>query len=173
MFKNFYKNVKPKLDQELPNQVKFVFRHQVQPWHPSSTLVHEAGLAVSRLEPSKFWDFSYALFEDSEYYYDEHTYEETRPQTYERLAELAHKSVGIDKKAFLDLVSVPASNTPKNAGSKITNDLKAFIRVSRQNGIHVSPTVVVDGVVAGDISSSFTAEQWVDKLFSVVDAAKL
>lgn len=173
MFKNFYKNVKPRLDQELPGKVKFVFRHQVQPWHPSSTLVHEAGLAVARLEPAKFWDFSYALFEDSEYYYDEPTYGETRAQTYDRLAELAAKSVGVDKKAFLDLVSVAESNTPKNAGNKVSNDIKAFTRVSRQNGIHVSPTVVVDGVVANDVSSSFTVDQWIDKVSSVVEAAKL
>lgn len=27
-------------------KVKVIFRNQVQPWHASSTLVHEAGLAV-------------------------------------------------------------------------------------------------------------------------------
>lgn len=29
-------------------KVKVIFRNQVQPWHASSTLVHEAGLAVGR-----------------------------------------------------------------------------------------------------------------------------
>jgi hypothetical protein len=28
-------------------KVKVIFRNQVQPWHGSSTFVHEAGLAVS------------------------------------------------------------------------------------------------------------------------------
>lgn len=28
-------------------KVKVIFRNQVQPWHASSTFVHEAGLAVS------------------------------------------------------------------------------------------------------------------------------
>ena len=27
-------------------KVKVIFRNQVQPWHASSTLVHEAGIAV-------------------------------------------------------------------------------------------------------------------------------
>lgn len=27
-------------------KIKIIFRNQVQPWHASSTLVHEAGLAV-------------------------------------------------------------------------------------------------------------------------------
>lgn len=30
------------------SRLQILFRHQVQPWHPSSTLVHEAGLAVQR-----------------------------------------------------------------------------------------------------------------------------
>ena len=31
------------------NKVKIIIRLQVQPWHASSTLTHEAGLAVSSL----------------------------------------------------------------------------------------------------------------------------
>ena len=42
-------------------QVKIIFRNQVQPWHGSSTFVHEAGLAVSRVAPEKFWAFSLAV----------------------------------------------------------------------------------------------------------------
>jgi hypothetical protein len=32
---------------EYDGKVKIIFRPQVQPWHASSTIVHEAGLAVS------------------------------------------------------------------------------------------------------------------------------
>lgn len=34
-------------DCEYDGKVKIIFRPQVQPWHASSTFVHEAGLAVS------------------------------------------------------------------------------------------------------------------------------
>lgn len=42
-------------------KVKVIFRNQVQPWHGSSTFVHEAGLAVARVAPQKFWAFSLAV----------------------------------------------------------------------------------------------------------------
>ena len=34
-------------------KAKVIFRNQVQPWHGSSTFVHEAGLAVSMFKLSK------------------------------------------------------------------------------------------------------------------------
>jgi hypothetical protein len=34
------------------------------------------------------------------------------------------------------------------------------IEMARLVGIHVSPTVVFNGVVANEISSSWTSEQW-------------
>jgi protein-disulfide isomerase len=43
--------------------VQVIFRQQVQPWHPTSTLLHEAALAVERVDKSRFWDFSDVLFE--------------------------------------------------------------------------------------------------------------
>lgn len=39
-------------------KVKVIFRPQVQPWHSSSTLTHEAGLAVLRVSPEQFRPFS-------------------------------------------------------------------------------------------------------------------
>lgn len=42
-------------------KVKVIFRNQVQPWHGSSTFVHEAGLAVARVAPEHFWKFSRAV----------------------------------------------------------------------------------------------------------------
>lgn len=66
-------------------------------WHASSTLVHEAGIAVSRLAPEKFWTFSYALFADQAQYFDEPTADEPASKTRIRLADLAVKSAGVDK----------------------------------------------------------------------------
>ena len=41
------KVVFPLIQKQYAGKVKVIFRNQVQPWHASSTLVHEAGLAVS------------------------------------------------------------------------------------------------------------------------------
>merc|ERR1712000_475301 len=44
-----------KANPQWASSLTFIFRQQVQPWHPSSTLVHEAGLAVLQIAPDKFW----------------------------------------------------------------------------------------------------------------------
>ena len=38
------------------------------------------------------------------------------------------------------------------------------VKYSRQNGIHVSPTVLLDGLIAGEISSSWGEKEWTDFL---------
>lgn len=58
-------------------------------------MVHEAALAVERVDPSKFWDFSVALFANQTRYYDSSTATETRLDMYKRLAKLAEESVGV------------------------------------------------------------------------------
>lgn len=58
MFNTVYTSVLPLIKQKYASKVQILFRQQIQPWHPSSTLVHEAGVAVLKLQPSKFYDFS-------------------------------------------------------------------------------------------------------------------
>lgn len=60
MFNTIHSQLFPILKQNttVSDRLRVIFRHQVQPWHPSSTLVHEAALAVLQVDPSKFWDFS-------------------------------------------------------------------------------------------------------------------
>lgn len=41
---------------------------------------------------------------------------------------------------------------------------KTHTKYARQNGIHVSPSVCVDGVFDGAVSSSWTVEQWLAHL---------
>ena len=60
----------PYLARAYPNRVQILFRHQVQPWHPQSTLLHEAALAVERIasqsqfqsQPFHFFPYAEALF---------------------------------------------------------------------------------------------------------------
>ncbi|GJE84853.1 Disulfide bond formation protein D [Phanerochaete sordida] len=143
-------------------KVKVIFRNQVQPWHASSTWVHEAGLAVARVAPEKFWPFSVALFKHQEEYYDIPTSTLTPVQVREKLAALAASVVGEGKKsALLDHLTL---KTTPNGGVDVTEDLKYTIKFSRQNGIHVSPTVLFDGLVANEISSSWGEKEWTEWL---------
>lgn len=181
MFNTVYNDVFPVIEKKYKSKVEIIFRQQVQPWHPSSTLVHEAGVAVLQADSSKFWEFSKALFDRQNDYFDVNVVNETRNQTYKRLAELAG-SVGADEGKIYDLLEVsdkPGEDGSLNIGNKVTNDLKLLIKAGRLVGIHVSPTVLFDvsgreqrgvetfvqltyiqGLVENSISSSFTKDQW-------------
>jgi protein-disulfide isomerase len=115
---------------------------------------------VQRLAPAQFWDFSAALFEHQTSFFDEAVVDETRNETYKRLARLARDSVGVDEGEVYKLLEVKNGGEAKNAGNAVTGDVKTIVKMARLTGVHVTPTVVFDGVVAGEISSGWTGEQW-------------
>ncbi|KLO08522.1 hypothetical protein SCHPADRAFT_908552 [Schizopora paradoxa] len=150
----------PLIKKDYNGKVKVIFRNQVQPWHSSSTLVHEAGLAVARVSPENFWPFSLKLFEQQTDFFDIPSSSRTPVQTREKLVDLAISIPGIgasNKGALLDLL---AHKTSPNGGVAVTDELKYTIKFSRQNGIHVSPTVLWDGLVANEVSSSWGVDEW-------------
>lgn len=103
-------------------KARFILRHQVQPWHPSSTLVHEAALAVEQLAPQGFLAFSVALMQRQKEFFDVSVVNETRNQTYARLAELAQDVTGVDADAVLDLLKIsdkPGADGALNTGNKV------------------------------------------------------
>ncbi|KAI9880141.1 MAG: hypothetical protein M1830_005170 [Pleopsidium flavum] len=162
MFDTVYTSVLPLVKSKYPSNLQFIFRQQIQPWHPSSTLVHEAGAAVLRLQSDKFWPFSAALFEKQKEYFDVNVVHESRNQTYERLAKLAG-SVGVNEKKVLELLEVsdkPDRDGGLNTGNGVTDDVKFMVKANRLTGVHVTPTVLFNGVVENSISSSFTKDQW-------------
>jgi hypothetical protein len=127
MFDTVYTSVFPLIKTKYADKVQIIFRQQIQPWHPSSTLVHEAGVAVLKLSPSKFWDFSKALFADQESYFDGNVVNEKRNDTYQRLAKLGG-SVGVDEGEIFKLLKIGegrAADGSLNSGNGVTNDLKA------------------------------------------------
>ncbi|KAH9840463.1 Thioredoxin [Teratosphaeria destructans] len=161
-FDTVYTHVFPLLTQKYPNKLQIVFRQQIQPWHPSSTLVHEAGLAVLRTKPDAFWHFSKALFAAQTEYFDEAVVNEARNETYKRLAKLAG-SVGVDEGkvyGLLEISAKPGKDGGLNGGNQVTNDVKLITKEQRLRGVHVTPTVVFNGLLEPSISSSFTKEDW-------------
>jgi hypothetical protein len=146
MFTTVYSSVLPLIRQKYTSKVQIIFRQQIQPWHPSSTLVHEAGVAVLKLQPGKFWDFSKvcssyhyadgyslwicaddwgmkALFDDAKSFYDANVVNETRNKTYERLSKIGG-SVGLDEKEMLKLLWIndkPDKDGSLNTGNGVTS----------------------------------------------------
>ncbi|KAH7887314.1 hypothetical protein F5I97DRAFT_1828430 [Phlebopus sp. FC_14] len=175
--------LKPLLDKggKYDGKVKIVMRLQVQPWHGSSTFTHEAGLAVARCSEEDFWTFSRKLFDEQEQFFDIPVSTMTPLQIREKLANVAAEIIKKPKvdefKKLLELRSTP------NGGVAVTDDLKYTstpqmrmspldrsnmqhlpVKFSRQNGIHVSPTVLWDGLVANEISSSWGEKEWTEFL---------
>jgi predicted DsbA family dithiol-disulfide isomerase len=144
------------------DRVVTIFRQQIQPWHPSSTLVHEAGYAVQKVDSSKFYEFSASLFDHQKDFFDVNVVNETRNATYKRLAKIAG-SVGVDEKKVYELLEISdkaGEDGSLNTGNKVTDDVKIQVKANRLTGVHVTPTVVFDGVIDNDISSGWTIEQW-------------
>ena len=137
MFQTLYNSVLPVVPKKYPAKVQFLFRQQIQPWHPSSTLVHEAGAAVLRLAPDKFWPFSEALFEHQKEYFDVNVVHEARNDTYKRLAKLAG-TVGLEESKVFELLEIsdkPGEGGSLNSGNKVTDDIKMMVKVSKFAGI--------------------------------------
>ena len=164
IFKTLFSSVVPIIEKNYTNPgVRVIFRQQIQPWHPSSTLVHEAGVAVLRTAPKSFWKFSEKLFEQQKEYFDVNVVHEARNDTYKRLAKLAGSVDGIDEKTILDLLLVsdkPGEDGSLNIGNKVTDDVKFQVKANRVTGAHVTPTVLFNGVEERSISSGWTVDQW-------------
>ena len=134
MFDTVYDSVFPLVKSKYADKVQFIFRQQIQPWHPSSTLVHEAGAAVLQTDPDKFWEFSKALYDQQTSFFDTNIVNETRNKSYERLAQIAGH-VGVDQKKVYELLHVsdkPDKDGSTNTGNGVTNDVKLMVKVGRR-----------------------------------------
>jgi hypothetical protein len=134
MFNTVYTSVFPLIQSSsaYSSNLSVVFRPQIQPWHPSSTLCIEAATAVLLLAPDQFWQFSHALFDKQTEFFDVNVVNEKRNDTYKRLAEIAG-GVSVDKVKLLELLTVadkPDKDGALNVGNGVTNDVKKMVKVS-------------------------------------------
>ncbi|KAG8683281.1 hypothetical protein FRC09_016177 [Ceratobasidium sp. 395] len=141
-------------------KVRILIRLQPQPWHGSSTFLHEAAIAVGRVAPDKFWEYASIVFKNQETFFDIPASTLTPTQIREKLVALVPE--GVDKSKVADLLT---HKTTPNGGVDVTDDLKYNIKLGRQNSIHVTPTALWDGLVANDVSSSWGEQEW-DKFLS-------
>ena len=81
---------------------------------------------------------------------------------YVLLASAASEATGVDKAAVLEKVKY--LGTSPNSGNEMGQQVKWYVKLGRKNGIHVTPTVYVNGIEEGKISSGWTLEQWTEYL---------
>lgn len=160
LFKNWYRDI---IKTDKGGDYNFIFRNYIQPWHPSSSMVHEASFAYAALNPSKFWEFSLELFEKIEEFYDTASAGISRNALYERIYDVVikpNKELLVDRDEFLSYLTIKlTTSNHQNSGNKVQNDVKYFTKIGRQNGVHVTPTVLIDGIKEQKIESSTSIEQ--------------
>lgn len=165
MFATVQKEVIPRIQQDtsLAGRVQFVFRPQIQPWHPGSLYMHETALAVAVAARSQaaaatqtgdgktnnpdavasdaFWRVSAALFENREAFDDVPVAAETLDKTYQRLQAVV---AGVPGLAHLAEEVGKMLKLGENGGNAMTKDIKLVIRLGRGQAVHMSPTVLFD-----------------------------
>ncbi len=90
---------------------------------------------------------------------DDVTYSVSRQELYHKTSQNV-EALGLNQQAFLNLLQYKVTPGEHNAGNAVTNDLKLHIRLARQYGIHVSPTVLINGLIAPDVQSSWGINEW-------------
>lgn len=159
MFLKLSSSIFPLMKSSTP-PIQFVFRHQVQPWHPQSSLMHEASLAVEKISPGKFYEYCGVLFQNQENFFDIKISNLTRPQITDKLIGLASQ-ININSEELKKLLYLNTqNNNDKNVGSRVITELKYHIKLSRQLSVHVSPTVYFDGILESQVSSSWDTNKW-------------
>lgn len=152
--------------------IKFV--NVVQPWHGfQSSVLHETALAVARLNPQEFWKASRCLYDNIEMFYDSEIYNWSKSQLVDKVASLLAGNVeGVSKEDLVALVETSKPNPdggPNNAGSAMVKDLKYFTRYARTIGIHMTPSVVINGIYIPSIESSTS----IDDIIKVFESQTL
>lgn len=156
----------PQLQEKHADKFQFVYVNVVQPWHTNSVLLNEFALAVAKLLREKgvedsnklFWEVSRAIYDKKEHFYDQANVELNRNEIYKQIAEITFAKVKLpfsEKEVLEQLLftPIPADKVDLNPGNGSTVDLKYFTRYLRNVGVHVTPTVSVNGIIADSVSS--------------------
>ncbi|KAL6951457.1 hypothetical protein ACO0OE_000693 [Hanseniaspora uvarum] len=129
------------------HNIQIRFNNVPQPWHLRSIPIHNVGLAVARYQPESFWDYSLQLFKDAKETWDDNLNGSTPEEFNKILATHANKYTGINQ----DLVLAYLND--KDEGKARIPDLKYFVRYHRTVGVHVTPTVAINGIIVNNIES--------------------
>lgn len=151
-----YEEVLPELGTD--SDFDFILHQTVQPWHSQCVPCHEAALAVKQVIPSVYAEYIFKIYKAhaAQQFTDENTLNKTRKQLYEELLELLpHDKVSFEEKSKIQILLM-------NSG--MVQEIKWSCKFHRTRGVHVTPTVFVNGIEAGVVSSGWTKQQWLDFL---------
>jgi protein-disulfide isomerase len=95
-------------------------------------------------------------------FFDVNVANKSRTEMHAQLSELL-KDVIASKDQYQSLIEYDKAKIQKgalNPGCAVTQQIKDVSRYTRSVGVHVSPTVYLDGVEQKEVSSGWTIERW-------------
>lgn len=138
------------------DRITIKIRLQSQPWHMYSGVVVRCILAASTLaggkETAKTVIAAVAAHRD-EFEFTHHAGGPNMDVTPNTIIERLEGYSGVQLKAAF---AIP----------DLDREIKWHCRYARQNGIHVSPTFMIDGIVRPDVSSGDDVSAWAAKLLA-------
>lgn len=142
------------LEQAGENRVTVKVRLQSQPWHMYSGVIVRCILAASTLSGGKEIAkkvMAAVAAHREEFEFERHAGGANMDVTPNQIIERLERYSGVElKEAF----AIP----------DLDREIKWHCKYARQNGIHVSPTFMIDGLVRPDMSSGDEVEAWVKLL---------
>ena len=99
---------------------------------------------------------------------DDNVWDKSRAQIYDELATLAASS-GADRAAVAAKLARVEVEGEHNTGNATTNTLKLYTKWTRGRGLHVTPTVLINGIVDDSVSSGWSLQQWTEYLDKLLE----
>jgi len=146
--------LKQLLEEAGEDRITLKIRMQSQPWHLFSGVVVRCVLAAQTLPEGKAaaWKVLEAVAAHREEFEFEH--HATGPNRTATPDDIIRRIEGYTGLKLMDAFSLTGLDKP----------MKLECRYARQNGIHVSPSFMIDGIVQGDLSSGDAVADWVARL---------
>lgn len=142
------------LDQAGEDNVTIKIRLQSQPWHMYSGVIVRCIIAASTLEGGKNTAkkvIAAVAAHREEFEFVHHAGGPNLDATPNQIIERLEGYSGVKLKAAFTIPD-------------LDREIKWHCKYARQNGIHVSPTFMIDGIVQPDVSSGDDVSDWARKL---------
>jgi hypothetical protein len=136
------------------DRITIKIRLQSQPWHMYSGVIMRCILAASTLEGGK--QAAKAVMAGVAAHREEFEFEHhcTGPNLAATPNDIIRRIEGYSGVKLAEAFAIP----------DLDREIKWHCKYARQNGIHVSPTFMVDGLVQAGMSSGDTVADWVSRL---------
>jgi len=136
------------------DRIAVMIRLQSQPWHMFSGTIVRCILAASTLEGGK--EAAKAVMAAVGAHREEFEFEHHRggPNLDATPNDIIARIEGYSGVKLAEAFAIP----------DLDREIKWHCKYARQNGIHVSPTFMIDGLVRADMSSGDTVADWTSRL---------